>query len=78
MQIPTIHTFIRSIISHPSRSGVKLDERTASLIQMKCLPLVPLIQAIYPDLYRVDNLELAKTMVCTLERPLSVPPGPGF
>jgi len=45
-----------------ARSGVKLDDRTASLIEMKCLPLVPLIQAIYPDLYRVDNLELAKTM----------------
>ena len=30
---------------------------------MKCLPLTPLIQSIYPDLYRVDNLELAKTQV---------------
>jgi len=30
---------------------------------MKCLPLIPLIQSIYPDLYRVDNLELANTQV---------------
>lgn len=44
-----------------ARSGIKLDDRTSSLIEMKCLPLIPLIQSIYPDLYRVDNLELAKT-----------------
>ena len=46
-----------------NRSGVKLDDRTMSLIKMKCLPLTQLIQSIYPDLYRVDNLELAKTQV---------------
>ncbi|XP_023348938.1 protein transport protein Sec24A, partial [Eurytemora carolleeae] len=44
-----------------ARSGIKLDDRTSSLIEMKCLPLIPLIQSIYPDLYRVDNLELANT-----------------
>merc|ERR1719339_685751 len=57
--------YILALLKSPAftaRSGVKLDDRTASLIEMKCLPLVPLVQAIYPDLYRVDNLELAKTM----------------
>ena len=28
---------------------------------MKCLPLGQLIQMLYPDMYKVDNLELAKT-----------------
>ena len=59
--IPTYHTY-NSFISM-NRSGVKLDDRTMSLIKMKCLPLTQLIQSIYPDLYRVDNLELAKTQV---------------
>ena len=44
-----------------SRPGVKLDERSAALIMMKCLPLGQLIQMLYPDMYKVDNLELAKT-----------------
>lgn len=44
-----------------TRSGVKLDERSASLIMMKCLPLSQLIQSLYPDMYRVDQLELART-----------------
>jgi len=44
-----------------TKPGVKLDERSASLINMKCLPLSQLIQSLYPDLYRVDNLELANT-----------------
>ena len=43
------------------RPGVKLDERSAALIMMKCLPLGQLIQMLYPDMYKVDNLELAKT-----------------
>ena len=42
---------------------MKLDERTAALIMMKCLPLAQLIQALYPDMYRVDSLELANTKV---------------
>merc|ERR1719394_1500145 len=42
-----------------TRPGVKLDERTAALIMMKCLPLSQLIQTLYPDMYRVDALELA-------------------
>jgi len=44
-----------------SRPGVKLDERTASLIQMKCLPLATCVQNLYPDMYRVDSLETAPT-----------------
>ena len=46
-----------------SRPGVKLDERSAALIMMKYLPLPLLIQSLYPDMYRVDSLELAKTLV---------------
>jgi len=56
--------YILSLLKSPAftaRSGVKLDERTSSLIEMKCLPLNQLMQSIYPDLYRIDNLELAKT-----------------
>jgi len=56
--------YILALLKSPAftaRSGVKLDDRTMSLIKMKCLPLTQLIQSIYPDLYRVDNLELAKT-----------------
>ena len=49
-----------TLIIH-SRPGVKLDERSAALIMMKCLPLGQLIQMLYPDMYKVDNLELAKT-----------------
>jgi len=44
-----------------SRPGLKLDDRTAALINMKCLPLAAMIQSIYPDLYRVDSLETAET-----------------
>lgn len=44
-----------------SRPGLKLDERSAALIQMKCLPLASAIQALYPDMYRVDALETAPT-----------------
>jgi len=44
-----------------SRPGVRLDDRTASLIDMKCLPLSTLIQSVYPDLYRVDDLLNAET-----------------
>jgi len=44
-----------------TRPGVRLDERTAALIMMKCLPLSQLIQALYPDMYKVDALELAAT-----------------
>ncbi len=45
------------------RPGIRLDDRTASLIDMKCLPLTQLLQAVYPDLYRVDNLDVCKTQV---------------
>ena len=38
-----------------------MDERSAALIMMKCLPLGQLIQSLYPDMYKVDSLELAKT-----------------
>jgi len=44
-----------------SRPGIKLDERSAALIQMKCLPLNLCIQSLYPDLYRVDALETVPT-----------------
>jgi len=44
------------------RQGVKLDTRTAALINMKCLPLTQLIQTLYPDMYRVDGLETAPTI----------------
>ena len=44
------------------RSGVPLDERTMSMINMKCLPLTGLIQSMYPDLHRVDQLEKVKTI----------------
>ncbi len=47
------------------RPGVRLDDRTASLIDMKCLPLTQLLQSVYPDLYRVDNLDICKTQVPT-------------
>merc|ERR1719153_1548998 len=43
------------------RPGLRLDERTAALINMKCLPLATMIQTIYPDLYRVDGLETVET-----------------
>ena len=46
-----------------SRPGLRLDDRTAALINMKCLPLATMIQTIYPDLYRVDSLETAETKV---------------
>lgn len=55
---------ILSLLKSPAfttRPGVKLDERTAALIMMKCLPLSQLIQTLYPDMYRVDSLELANT-----------------
>jgi hypothetical protein len=32
------------------RPGLKLDERTAALIQMKCLPLAAAVQTLYPSL----------------------------
>ena len=35
-----------------SRPGLKLDEQSAALIQMKCLPLASAIQTLYPDMYR--------------------------
>jgi len=44
-----------------SRPGLKLDERSAALIQMKCLPLASAIQTLYPDMYRVDALETVPT-----------------
>jgi len=44
-----------------TRPGVRLDDRTAALIQMKCMPLATMIQTIYPDLYKVDSLETAPT-----------------
>ena len=40
------------LIHHSSRPGLKLDERSAALIQMKCLPLASAIQTLYPDMYR--------------------------
>jgi len=44
-----------------SRPGLKLDERSAALIQMKCLPLAAAVQTLYPDMYRVDALETVGT-----------------
>ena len=35
-----------------TRPGVKLDERSASLINMKCLPLSQLIQSLYPGKFQ--------------------------
>ena len=40
------------LIHLSSRPGLKLDERSAALIQMKCLPLASAIQTLYPDMYR--------------------------
>ena len=42
-----------------ARPGVRLDERTAALIMMKCLPLSQLIQALYPDMYKVPTAHTA-------------------
>lgn len=56
--------YILALLKSPAftpRPGVRLDERTASLIDMKCLPLTQLLQSVYPDLYRVDNLDICKT-----------------
>jgi len=44
-----------------TRAGVRLDERSAALIDMKCLPLTTLLQTVYPDLYRVDQLDTVET-----------------
>lgn len=38
------------------RPGMKPDDRTSAFLQFKTLPLAQLIQYIYPDLYRVDEL----------------------
>lgn len=43
------------------RSGVPLDERSMQMINLKCLPLTNLMQSIYPDMYRVDQLDVAKS-----------------
>ena len=47
-----------------ARPGVRLDERTAALIMMKCLPLSQLIQALYPDMYKVPTLPPATSHYC--------------
>ena len=36
---------------------MRLDDRTAALINIQCLPWATIIQTIYPDMYRVDSLE---------------------
>ena len=77
LDFPTFfwQTSLTSSICCSSRPGLKLDERSAALIQMKCLPLASAIQALYPDMYRwflsfgnfckillrVDALETAPT-----------------
>ena len=38
------------------RNGVRADDRSYCFSQFKTLPLVTLLQLIYPDLYRVDTL----------------------
>lgn len=38
------------------RNGVRADDRSFCFSQFKTLPLTQLIQTVYPDLYRVDNL----------------------
>ncbi len=40
---------------------------------MKCLPLGQLIQMLYPDMYKVDNLELAKTKEDEEGQPIPLP-----
>ena len=48
---PTQHCSFNNCFGS-SRPGLKLDERSAALIQMKCLPLASAIQTLYPDMYR--------------------------
>lgn len=52
--------YIHSLLKHPSirvRKSTRLDERVFSMIQLKIQPAAFLIQSIYPDLYRIDELD---------------------
>ena len=59
------HKIVKCLSLTTARPGVRLDERTAALIMMKCLPLSQLIQALYPDMYKVPTL-LLLTVVANL------------
>jgi len=49
---------LASLRSAGFRNGVRADERSHYFSQFKTLPLTQLLQLIYPDLYRVDNINL--------------------
>merc|ERR1711956_108383 len=51
----TIETY-RTHASMSIPNGVRADDRSFCFSQFKTLPLVQLLQLVYPDLYRVDTL----------------------
>jgi protein transport protein SEC24 len=59
--LPLLVLALLKCTAFTTRPGLRLDDRTASLIEMKCLPLASLVQSIYPDLYRVDDLANEET-----------------
>ena len=40
---------------------MRLDDLTAALINIQCLPMATIIQTIYTDIYSVDSVETVYT-----------------
>ncbi|KAK0089439.1 hypothetical protein PV325_007392 [Microctonus aethiopoides] len=57
-----------------SGTSTRLDDRVYAMCQMKTLPLVQLIQMIYPDLYPIHNLDVKNSTVEIDGRPCPQPP----
>lgn len=55
-------------------TSTRLDDRVKAMIDMKTLPLMRLIQCVYPDLYPVHNLEEQQIILNVEEIPIHVPP----
>lgn len=57
-----------------SGTSTRLDDRLYAMCQMKTLPLVQLIQMIYPDLYPIHNLDVKNSTIEIDGRPCPQPP----
>lgn len=69
--------YISALLKHTAfRIGcsTRLDDRIKAMCDMKAKPLPFLIQAIYPDLYPIHNLEEQSTIVNEDEEVIHLPP----
>lgn len=72
--LPLYISALLKYVAFRTGTSTRLDDRVKAMCDMKTKPLQQLIQAVYPDLFPVHNLEEQKTILNGEEEPIAQPP----